>query len=135
MPFTSNGFVPSTILRKAHIHLGNRTGCTNSLDASGRMVRMTVRASDADVRSMRIARPATLPPTGASPVCSGREAGLATLWGRCADVRTGWTDEARARRPERSGLRESENPRVPTWGMGGAAAVRPVATAARRTHT
>ena len=58
--------------------------------------------------------------------------GQATSRDRRAGVRSGRTSEARPRLPVESGMRGSENPHIPMWGMGGAAAVLPIATAARR---
>ena len=52
-----------------------------------------------------------------------------------ADVRGGPTSEAGPESPVESGEDGSEGPRIPMWGMGGATAVRLIATAARRACT
>ncbi len=59
----------------------------------------------------------------------------AALRARRADVRCGRTSEARPPMPAQSGMGGSETPQILIWGMGGAAADLPRATAARRART
>ena len=63
--------------------------------------------------------------------CFGAVAG-ATLRASRADVCSGRRSEARPSLPVESGKDGSENPHILMWGMGGATAVLPLATAARR---